>query len=88
MKVKHNDPDLLIVEERPWFLGVIFGGGALVLFWAGMVRLIALELAGFAYIAIGLFLLFFLYLVRAPGSGGFPPSRRLGRDPPAHPDPI
>ena len=62
MKVKHNDPDLLIVEERPWVLGVIFAGGALVLFWVGMVRLIALELAGFAYIAMGLFLLLFLYL--------------------------
>ncbi|MGB5559221.1 MAG: hypothetical protein WBN04_14565 [Paracoccaceae bacterium] len=62
MKVKHNDPDLLIVEERPWVLGVILGGGALVLFWVGMVRLIALELAGFAYIAMGLFLLLFLYL--------------------------
>ena len=27
MKVTHNDPNLLIVETRPWILGLLFGVG-------------------------------------------------------------
>ena len=62
MKIKHNDPDLLIVEARPWILGLIFGGGALALFGVGISRLIALDVAALAYFAGGLFLMLFLYI--------------------------
>ena len=62
MKVTHNDPNLLIVETRPWILGLLFGGGALAFFGAGIARLIALDIAGLGFFAGGLFLLLFLYI--------------------------
>lgn len=62
MRIKHNDPDLLIVEARPWILGILFAGGALAFFGVGVVKLIALDLTGLFYFAGGAFLMLFLYI--------------------------
>ena len=62
MRIKHNDPDLLIVEARPWVLGTILAGGALAFFGTGVVKLIALELTGLFYFAAGAFMMLFFYI--------------------------
>lgn len=62
MKVRHNTPDLLIVEARPWILGVLFAAGAVGFFGAGVVQLVALNIAGLGLIAGGAFMMLFFYI--------------------------
>lgn len=62
MKVTHDDPDLLIVEARPWIFGLIFAGGALAFFGVGVIRLMALDIVGLGFIAGGAFLMLFFHL--------------------------
>ena len=59
-----NKPDHLVVDDRPFAAGLIFGGGAVLFVCIGVTMLIDLEVSGLVMLAIGgLISLGFYFLV-------------------------
>jgi len=36
MRITHNNPDLLVIDVRPWLMGVMLGGGTLIFLGAAI----------------------------------------------------
>lgn len=53
MKIRTNTPELLIVEDRPWLLGVMLGGFILLFVAIGLSMLSSGEMAGWFVLLFG-----------------------------------
>lgn len=65
MRVITNSPDLLIVEERPWLIGVFMITGTLAFAGSGLAILLQGQLAGLLFLGgSAIWMLFFFVFVR------------------------